>query len=228
MLVAVPSVLDPSRLAEARRRIEAEAWEDGRGTAGQQSALAKSNRQLPPESDVARDVGAQILEALSGNALFLSAALPRRIFPPLFNRYDGAEGHSFGEHVDNAIRFLPDGSGRIRTDLSATLFLSQPDEYDGGELIIEDSFGTHEVKLPAGDMILYPASSLHRVEPVTRGTRFGILLLDRINGSRRWTANLAARHGCGRANPGGGSRRSPCGGHFTYRHIPQSVAALGE
>jgi len=171
MLISLPAVLDSDQVAQSRRRIEAEEWEDGRATAGRQSALAKRNSQLPADNETARAIAAQILEALSGNALFLSAVLPKRIFPPLFNRYDASEGHAFGEHVDNAIRYLPDG-GRIRTDLSATLFLSQPDEYDGGELVVEDRYGTHEIKLPAGDMIVYPASSLHRVEPVTRGTRF--------------------------------------------------------
>ena len=172
MLVAIPSVLSKEQAGEMRRRVETADWEDGKGTAGRQSALSKRNRQLPQDSAVAREAGSSILSALGGNALFVSAALPRTIFPPLFNRYDASNGDSFGDHVDNAIRFLPDGSGRIRTDLSATLFLSEPEEYDGGELVVEDSYGSHAVKLPAGDMILYPATSLHRVEPVTRGTRF--------------------------------------------------------
>ena len=172
MLIAIPSLLSKAQVAEARARIEAAEWVDGKGTAGKQSGLAKHNRQLRHDNVEAREIGGAILEALHANGLFLSAALPRAIFPPLFNRYDASAGDHFGDHVDNAIRFLPDGSGRIRTDLSATLFLSEPDEYDGGELVVEDSYGSHQVKLPAGDMILYPASSLHRVEPVTRGTRF--------------------------------------------------------
>ena len=172
MLIAVPSVLSSEQVAAARRRIAAEEWVDGVGTAGRQSALRKQNRQLGEDNAVAKEIGAQIVHALQANALFVSAALPRTIFPPLFNRYDAQSGDRFGDHVDNAIRFLPDGSGRIRTDLSATVFLSEPDEYDGGELVVEDSYGSHQVKLPAGDMILYPATSLHRVEPVTRGTRF--------------------------------------------------------
>ena len=172
MLVAIPSILSKAQVADAMGRLRAEEWIDGKATAGAQSALTKSNLQLAQDNKAAAGIGADILNALKQNALFLSAALPRAIFPPLFNRYDASEGHGFGNHVDNAIRFLPDGGGRIRTDLSATLFLSEPEDYDGGELIIEDSYGEHQVKLPAGDMILYPATSLHRVEPVTRGSRF--------------------------------------------------------
>jgi PKHD-type hydroxylase len=172
MLVAVPAILSADQVSQARQLIEQAAWEDGRVTAGKQSAIAKNNRQLPHDSEARTAVADMILAALSANGLFMSAALPKAIFPPLINRYDAAEGHGFGDHVDNAIRFLPDGSGRIRTDLSATVFLSGPDEYDGGELVVEDSYGSHAVKLAAGDMILYPATSLHRVEPVTRGTRF--------------------------------------------------------
>lgn len=170
MLLAIPSLLDAAGIAKARAAIEAGEWRDGRATAGLQSALAKNNLQLANDSGEARETGLMILDALAGNALFQSAALPRRIVPPLFNRYDAASGHHFGDHVDNALRPLP-GGGRIRTDLSATLFLSDPADYDGGELVIEDSYGSHRVKLDAGDMILYPSSSLHRVEPVTRGTR---------------------------------------------------------
>ena len=170
MLLAIPSVLDAAQVADARAVVEAGEWRDGKVTAGIQSALAKNNLQLVNESDEARRVGQIILDALASNGLFQSAALPRRIVPPLFNRYDAASGHHFGEHVDNALRPLP-GGGRIRTDLSATLFLSDPAEYDGGELVVEDSYGSHRVKLDAGDMILYPSTSLHRVEPVTRGTR---------------------------------------------------------
>ena len=172
MLIAIPELLSKAEVAAARSRIEAADWVDGRETAGQQSALRKRNRQLGHDSAAAREIGATITRALAANALFVSAALPKTIFPPLFNRYDADSGDEFGDHVDNAIRFLPGGGGRIRTDLSATLFLSEPEEYDGGELVIEDSYGSHQVKLPAGDMILYPATSLHRVEPVTRGTRF--------------------------------------------------------
>ena len=172
MLVAIPTLLTADQVSQARLLIEQADWEDGRSTAGQQSAIAKRNRQLTHANEARRTVADMILAGLSANGLFMSAALPKKIFPPLINRYDAAEGHGFGDHVDNAIRFLPDGGGRLRTDLSATLFLSAPDEYDGGELVIEDSYGSHQVKLEAGDLILYPATSLHRVEPVTRGTRF--------------------------------------------------------
>ena len=171
MLITIPQVLSPAQVTHARDSLAAAIWEDGRATAGAQSAIAKRNQQLPHASPAAREIGGAILASLGNNALFMSAALPRAIFPPLFNRYAASEGHSFGNHVDNAIRFLPDGAGRIRTDLSATLFLSEPDSYDGGELVIEDSYGGHDVKLAAGDMILYPSTSLHRVEPVTRGER---------------------------------------------------------
>ncbi len=172
MLVAIPSLLSQDQVGKARALIEAADWEDGRATAGRHSAIGNHKNHQPHPDAAGRDVAAMILEALSANGLFMSAALPKAIFPPLINRYDAAEGHAFGDHVDNAIRFLLDGSGRVRTDLSATVFLSGPDEYDGGELVIEDSYGSHQVKLAAGDMILYPATSLHRVEPVTRGTRF--------------------------------------------------------
>jgi PKHD-type hydroxylase len=171
MLVTVPNVLAPEQVAHARALLGAASWEDGRNTAGIQSALAKRNQQLPAGSALARELGDLILASLAGNALFLSAALPRTIFPPLFNRYRADEGHFFGNHVDNAIRALPDGAGRMRTDLSATLFLADPESYDGGELLIEDTYGVHSVKLPAGDLILYPSTSLHRVEAVSRGER---------------------------------------------------------
>jgi PKHD-type hydroxylase len=171
MLLVVPQVLSPERVAEVRRLIDAGRWEDGRSTAGVQSSLAKRNLQIATDCEQGKQARQIVLDALSASGLFVSAALPKAIFPPLFNRYDGADGHAFGNHVDNAIRFLPDGSGSIRTDLSATLFLTDPDEYEGGELVIEDSYGAHEVKLAAGDLILYPSSSLHRVEPVTGGSR---------------------------------------------------------
>jgi PKHD-type hydroxylase len=171
MLVAVPAALSGNELAEVRRLVLNGEWEDGRSTAGRQSELAKRNLQLPASDADAQAAGEIVLAALSNNGLFMSAALPKRVFPPLFNRYDASDGHGFDNHVDNAIRYLPDRSGRIRTDLSATLFLSDPDSYDGGELIIEDTYGEHSVKLPAGDMILYPSTSLHRVQPVTRGSR---------------------------------------------------------
>jgi PKHD-type hydroxylase len=188
MLVAVPAVLSADRLAEVRRLVEGGQWEDGRVTAGQQSELAKRNLQLPASSTEAQAAGEIILTALSASGLFMSAALPHRVFPPLFNRYDATAGHGFDNHVDNAIRYLPDRSGRIRTDLSATLFLSDPGDYDGGELIVEDTYGAHEVKLQAGDLVLYPSTSLHRVQPVTRGSRlasfFWIQSMVRDDGKR--------------------------------------------
>jgi PKHD-type hydroxylase len=146
-------------------------WEDGRRTAGSQSAMVKRNVQLPPDGDLARSLGRRVIKAVTGNPQFLSAAIPLHIFPPLFNRYSAAEGHEFGVHVDNAVRGDPLTGLRIRTDLSITLFLTEPDEYEGGVLTVEDYFGSHEIKLPAGDLVLYPATSLHLVTPVTRGER---------------------------------------------------------
>ena len=169
MLLAIPDVLTAEQVAHARRILDNADWVDGRVTAGHQSARAKDNMQLPESHPAARELGEMILTALGGNALFISAALPSRVFPPLFNRYQG--GQSFGTHVDNAIRQVTGTGHRIRTDLSATLFFSQPDEYDGGELMVEDTYGTHSVKLSAGHMILYPSTSLHHVRPVTRGAR---------------------------------------------------------
>jgi PKHD-type hydroxylase len=162
-------VLSGEQVAEARRVLQSAQWVDGRVTAGHQSARTKDNLQLPEDHPVTRQLGEVILGALSRNALFVSAALPLRVFPPLFNCYRG--GQSFGNHVDNAIRQSRTNSSTVRTDLSATLFLTEPDEYDGGELMVEDTFGVHSVKLPAGHMVLYPASSLHKVTPVTRGAR---------------------------------------------------------
>jgi PKHD-type hydroxylase len=169
VILAIPDVLNAEQVARARRILDEADWVDGRVTAGHQSAHAKDNMQLPEHHPAARQLGEMILTALGHNALFISAALPARVFPPLFNRYQG--GQSFGTHVDNAIRQVAGTGQRIRTDLSATLFLSQPDEYEGGELVVEDTYGTHGVKLPAAHMILYPATSLHHVRPVTRGAR---------------------------------------------------------
>jgi PKHD-type hydroxylase len=169
MLIQVPDVLTPEQVAHGRALLDAAEWIDGKVTAGHQSAKAKDNMQLPEGSPVARELGDMIVTALGKNPLFVSAALPLRVFPPLFNRYTG--GQSFGTHVDNAIRQVPGTPHRIRTDLSATLFFAGPDEYDGGELCVEDAYGVQRVKLPAGHMILYPATSLHHVTPVTRGAR---------------------------------------------------------
>lgn len=169
MMLHVPGVLSAAEVADLRALIDAAEWEDGNATSGKQSRLAKNNRQLPEASDAARDGGALVREAVTKSALFMAAALPHTVYPPLFNRYGG--GETFGDHVDNALRFQRHQNVRIRTDLSATLFLADPDSYDGGELVVEDTYGAHEVKLPAGDLILYPATSLHRVLPVTRGER---------------------------------------------------------
>jgi PKHD-type hydroxylase len=168
MLLQIESVLSADQVVQFRDRLGQSDWVDGKVTAGEQSARAKRNLQVPEDAPVARELGEIILTALGRNPEFVSAALPLRVFPPLFNRYDA--GMAFDTHVDNAIRFA--GPVRYRTDVSATLFLSEPDDYEGGELIIEDSFGEHAVKLPAGDLILYPASSLHRVAPVTAGSRW--------------------------------------------------------
>lgn len=169
MLICVPGVLAKDDVAEFRRVMDGAEWEDGRSTAGAQSALVKQNEQLPPAGETARRLGDHVVKALTASPLFMSAAIPLRIFPPLFNRY--GVGHRFGTHVDNAVRGDHLTGMRIRTDLSVTLFLSEPDEYDGGELVVEDLYGSHEVKLPAGDLVLYPATSLHMVTPITRGAR---------------------------------------------------------
>lgn len=169
MLLQIPDLLTADELAKCRQLLEQSEWVDGRVTAGHQSAQAKDNLQLPEDHPAAREMGEVILGALQRSQLFMAAALPLKVFPPLFNRYQG--GQSFGTHVDNAIRQVPGTPHRVRTDLAATLFFSQPDEYDGGELLVDDTYGVHEVKLPAGSLILYPASSLHHVRPVTRGAR---------------------------------------------------------
>lgn len=169
MLLHVPDVLNAQQLAHLRRRLDETDWVDGRATVGPQGARVKQNRQLPELSPVGRELGEIVLKALAAHPLYVAAALPLRTVPPLFNRYEG--GEHYGLHVDGAIRSLPGSSLSLRTDLSCTLFLSDPEDYDGGELVVVDTYGTHEVKLPAGDLVLYPSSSLHRVEPVTRGAR---------------------------------------------------------
>jgi PKHD-type hydroxylase len=169
MITRIASVLSKDELAALRAGLDLGAWEDGRLTAGHQSAQVKTNLQLPQNDPVAREASDIVLRALERNPLFVSATLPLHVYPPLFNRY--GPGMSFGNHVDNAVRQIPGTPHRLRTDLSATLFLSGPMEYDGGELVIEDTFGAHSVKLPAGDLVVYPSNSLHRVQPVTRGMR---------------------------------------------------------
>ena len=186
MLLQVPDVLTPEQVAQCRQTLEQAEWIDGRVTAGYQSARTKDNLQLPEDHPAARQLGELILAALQNNALFMAAALPLKVFPPLFNRYQG--GQSFGTHVDNAVRQVTGTPHRVRTDLSATLFFTGPDEYDGGELLVEDTYGTHNVKLPAGNLILYPSTSLHHVRPVTGGARiasfFWIQSMVRDDGER--------------------------------------------
>jgi PKHD-type hydroxylase len=169
MLLRIPELLTPQALQRCRAIIEAADWAGGNITAGSQSAQVKNNRQLPEDAEASRAARSIVVEALGKNALFMTGALPKKTFPPLFNRYDGS-ANAFGSHIDNAVR-TSSGGMWVRTDLSATLFLSDPDSYDGGELVVEDTFGEQSIKLPAGDMILYPSSSVHRVQPVTRGTR---------------------------------------------------------
>jgi len=169
MLLHIPRVLSSDELAHFRRVMDGAPWVDGNATSGHQSAQAKYNEQLPEEGPHARELGELVLRALARNSLFFSAALPKQVFPPLFNRY--GPGMTFGNHIDTAVRTHPVQPVRVRADLSATLFLVDPESYDGGELLIDDTFGTHTAKLPAGDMVLYPASSLHRVTPITRGVR---------------------------------------------------------
>jgi len=170
MLITIPNVLTADEVTQSRAALDAADWVDGKVTAGYQAQSVKENLQLPEGHPVAVRLGEMVLAALARSPLFMSAALPLRVFPPMFNRYTGG-GH-FGTHVDTAIRAMVSTGQRIRTDVSATLFLSAPEEYDGGELLVEDTYGVHRVKLPAGHMVLYPATSLHRVTPVTRGARF--------------------------------------------------------
>jgi len=170
MLIRIPALLSADQVAHCRQVLEQTRWVDGKVTAGAQSAIAKNNLQVPEDAPEAQALGQIILQALGGNETFNAAAFPLRVYPPLFNRYD--EGMGFSAHVDNAIRYISTARQRVRTDVSSTLFLSAPDEYDGGELVIEDSYGEQRVKFDAGDLVLYPADSLHRVEPVTRGSRW--------------------------------------------------------
>jgi PKHD-type hydroxylase len=187
MLIAIPDLLDPLGVASLRRIIDDGPWQDGNATSGHQSALAKNNEQLPEASEAAHQAGRMVLDALGKSPLFFAAALPLKVYPPLFNRY--GEGQTFDVHVDNAIRIQRGSEFRIRSDLSMTVFLEDPAAYDGGELVIEDQFGVQRVKLPAGHAVLYPSSSLHKVEPVTRGRRvasfFWIQSMVRDDGARR-------------------------------------------
>ena len=187
MMLAIPDLLDAQAVARVRAIIDAGEWIDGNATSGHQSALAKKNEQLPEESAAAKEAGRLVLDALGKSPLFIAAALPLKTFPPLFNRYQG--GEAFGTHIDNAVRIHAASAFRVRTDLAATLFLENPQAYQGGELVIEDSAaGAGPVKLPAGHLLLYPASSLHRVEPVTKGARvasfFWVQSMVRDDGAR--------------------------------------------
>jgi PKHD-type hydroxylase len=186
MILQIPDVLNADQVVHARRLLNEATWVDGRMTAGPQAARAKDNMQLAESDPISQQIGDQILGALQRNPLFVSAALPLKVFPPLFNRYRG--GESFGNHVDNAIRHSAVSGVRLRTDLSATLFLAEPEEYEGGELMIEDTYGVHAAKLPAGHMVLYPSTSLHNVRPVTSGARiasfFWIQSMVRDDGQR--------------------------------------------
>lgn len=186
MITRIAKLLDTSQLGAIQALTRDAGWENGRATAGFQSARVKHNLQLPQDSAAARQAGEIVVRALERHAEFVSAALPRHVYPPLFNRYE--PGMAFGAHVDNAVRQIPGSHHRLRIDVSATVFLSPPEGYDGGELVIEDTFGTHAVKLAAGDMIVYPASSLHRVQPVTRGARmagfFWVQSMVRDDGAR--------------------------------------------
>ena len=186
MLLRIPSVLTAEQVSQCRQALAAAPWGDGRATAGNQSVQVKQNLQVPETHPVGRELGDMILRALEKHPLFLSAALPLKVVPPLFNRYEG--GGTYGTHIDGAIWQIGGTPHRVRTDLSATLFLTAPEDYDGGELTVEDTYGPHTIKLPAGDMILYPGTSLHHVTPVTRGSRvsafFWIQSMVRDDGQR--------------------------------------------
>jgi PKHD-type hydroxylase len=171
MMVHIPQLLTAAEVAQCRAILEASQWVDGKGTAGDQAAKAKFNLQIPENSSAAIEAGDIVLRGLARSPLFSSAALPFRVLPPMFNRYDA--GMKFDDHVDGAVRVIPGSGGvRLRADISSTLFLTEPDDYDGGELVVEDTYGSHSVKLPAGDIVVYPASSLHHVTPITRGSRW--------------------------------------------------------
>jgi PKHD-type hydroxylase len=192
MVIAIPGVLNPDELARCRSLLDRASWIDGNATSGHQSALAKRNRQIDEDSNEARELGGLILDALGRTPLFIAAALPLKVFPPLFNRYE--PGDRFDTHIDNAVRLKRGSDFRLRTDLSATLFFAEPDSYDGGELVIDDQLGSHGLKLPAGDLLLYPASTLHHVTPVTRGVRlasfFWIQSMVRDDAARRTLFDL--------------------------------------
>ena len=215
MLIQIPDVLTPAQVAECRKLLDAADWVDGAVTAGHQSGRAKDNMQLPEEHPAAVQMGDLILAALERNPLFVASALPLKVFPPLFNRYEG--GQNFGTHVDNAIRQVKGTEHRVRTDLSATLFFSEPDEYEGGELVVEDNYGVQRVKLPAGHLILYPASSLHHVTPVSERGETGIVFLDTEHGARRRAADAARSTWTCRSSGWHGSAGPPVGSSVNGR-----------
>jgi PKHD-type hydroxylase len=205
MLLQIPDILTKEQAAAQRARVEGAGWVGGDATAGHQSATVKDNQQLPEDAPLARELGDAIVAALARSAFFFSAALPKQVFPPIFNRY--APGMAFGNHVDGAIRTHAPSRQRLRADISATLFLTPPQDYDGGELLVDDTYGSHRVKLPAGHLVLYPATSLHRVEPVTRGERisavFWVQSLVRDDAQRTLLFDLdAAAMRLGAAAPG--------------------------
>jgi len=188
MLVTIPDVLKPDEVAHIRRVLEGTNWVDGRSTAGDQAAKVKHNLQVPPDSQAAQELGQIVLRALSVNQKFMTAALPLRVLPPMFNRYD--VGMTFGAHVDGSVRSIPGSGMRMRTDVSSTLFLTPPEDYDGGELVVHDTYGTHTVKLPAGHMVVYPATSMHSVTPVTRGSRWASFFWTQSLVKDDWRRNM--------------------------------------
>lgn len=221
MMLHIPNVLTREQVAAMRAAIDAADWVDGRTTVGSQGAQVKRNRQLPESSPVALEQGRIVQQALLASPLFFAAALPLRIVPPLFNRYSG--GETYGLHVDGSVRNVPGSPLRLRTDVSSTLFLCDPEDYDGGELVVVDTYGTHEVKLPAGDLILYPSTSLHRVEPVTRGERVCSFFWTQGPGARRRAPRHAVRDGPDHpeaARPAGRDRRD----RLPHRPVPQPAA----
>lgn len=216
MMLHVPEVLTRAQVADLRRQLDTSDWIDGRATVGEQGARVKRNRQLGEHSPLALRLGQVIVDALAGNALFFSAALPYRILPPLFNSYTG--GEHYGDHIDGAMRRVPASGQWLRTDISSTLFLSDPDEYEGGELTVQDAYGTHEVKLPAGDLILYPSTSVHQVAPVTRGERicsfFWTQSMVRDDGRRAMLFDLDRNIAALRARVGDGPELVGLAGHY--------------
>ncbi len=222
MLIQIPQVLNAEQVRRIRGTLTAaeSAWVDGRATAGHQGMPVKRNQQIAEDSNVAHELGDIVLAALERNPLFISAALPNRVYPPMFNRY--GENMQFGNHVDGAVRLIPGTGIKFRTDISATLFLTEPDSYDGGELMVEDTYGTHAVKLNAGDMILYPASSVHQVTPITRGRTAGLF----FSGYKAWCATMRNAR-CYSIWTGPSSTWSNggrlCGTHTAYRLLSQPV-----